>query len=47
MIDGFAKEITESGMVARNFERWDILNDRITPNSTKGSHQKEIGRMKS
>ena len=47
MIDGFAKEIIESRMVARNFERWDILNERIMPNSTKGSHQKEIARMKS
>lgn len=47
MIDDFSKQITESGMVARNFERWDILNERITPNSTKGSHEKEIARMKS
>jgi hypothetical protein len=46
-IDNFVKEITESGMVARNFERWDILDERITPNSTKGSHEKEIARMKS
>ncbi|GAB2611145.1 hypothetical protein GCM10027035_04390 [Emticicia sediminis] len=46
-IDGFNKEITEKGMVARNFERWDILNERITPNSSKGSHEKEISRMKS
>lgn len=46
-IDSFAKQITESGMVARNFERWDILHERITPNSTKGSHEKEITRMKS
>jgi CotH kinase protein len=46
-IDDFNKEITESGMVARNFERWDILNQRITPNSSKGSHEKEINRMKS
>ena len=46
-IDDFNKQITESGMVARNFERWDILNQRITPNSSKGSHEKEIARMKS
>ncbi|WP_435356348.1 CotH kinase family protein [Emticicia sp. SJ17W-69] len=46
-IDDFSKQITESGMVARNFERWDILDERITPNSTKGSHEKEIVRMKS
>jgi hypothetical protein len=47
VINNFVKEITETGMVARNFERWDILNERITPNSSKGSHQKEIARMKS
>ncbi len=46
IITGFAKEITESGMVTRNFERWNILNERITPNSSKGSHEKEITRMK-
>ncbi len=45
-INDFNKEITEKGMVARNFERWDILNERITPNSSKGSHEKEISRMK-
>lgn len=46
-IDNFNKQITESDMVTRNFERWDILNQRITPNSSKGSHEKEILRMKS
>ncbi|MFN3850767.1 MAG: CotH kinase family protein [Spirosomataceae bacterium] len=46
-IDDYNKYITENGLVARNFDRWDILNERITPNSTKGSHEKEIKRMKS
>lgn len=46
-INDFNKQITESGMVARNFERWNILNQRIIPNSSKGSHEKEISRMKS
>ncbi len=46
-ISDFATEITENNMVARNFERWAILKKQITPNSTTGSHQKEISRMKS
>lgn len=46
-IEDYCKYITENKMVARNFEKWAILNERITPNSTKGSHEKEIKRMKS
>jgi hypothetical protein len=47
VIDDYTKYLTENGIVARNFEKWTILNHRITPNSTKGSHEKEISRMKS
>jgi hypothetical protein len=47
VIDDYTKYLTENGIVTRNFEKWNILNRRITPNSTKGSHEKEINRMKS
>ncbi len=47
VIDNYTKQITESGIVARNFERWNILDEEISPNSSKGSHTKEIARMKS
>lgn len=46
-IEDYNRYITQNEMVARNFEKWDILDERITPNSTKGSHEKEIKRMKS
>ncbi|AFK04223.1 Spore coat protein CotH [Emticicia oligotrophica DSM 17448] len=46
VVSTYNESITNRNMVARNFERWNILNHRITPNSTKGSHEKEISRMK-
>ena len=45
-VEEFNKKITDGNLVTRNFERWDILNEQIVPNSTRGSHEKEITRMK-
>ena len=32
--------------VERNFDRWRILNKRIEPNETKGSHDQEVEMIK-
>ncbi len=45
-VDEKANFLTQSGAVKRNFAKWDILNKPVVPNTSIGTHDEEIKRMK-
>jgi hypothetical protein len=45
-IDSQLKYLKNTKAIERNFDRWRILNKRIEPNETKGSHEQEIELVK-
>lgn len=46
-IDDEVLFLTETKALERNFNRWKILNKRIEPNNSKGSHADEVKQIKS
>jgi hypothetical protein len=45
-IDDEVLFLTETKAIERNFDRWKILNKRIEPNNSKGSHADEVKQIK-
>jgi spore coat protein CotH len=46
LIDEKANFLTQTNAVKRNFTRWNILNTPVVPNTTTGTYDDEIKRMK-